>query len=77
MSEGRLLGVDAGSTENACADCRSEGARRRERTTGLGKVGLNSAFIAYAQVIDAALRTASITRNDISAAGYALGGLSQ
>lgn len=78
MSDGYLLGIDAGGTKTHALI-----ADRNGRVVGGGEsgpgnwevVGLDGAFAAYAQAIDCALRAAGIMRNDIIAAGYALAGL--
>lgn len=78
MSSGYVLGIDAGGTKTHALIADRNGRVIGGGESGPGNwegVGLDGAFAAYAQAIDAAMHTAGITRDDIIAAGYALAGL--
>lgn len=78
LSNGYLLGIDAGGSKTHALIADLNGRVVGGGASGPGNwegVGLDGAFAAFAQAIDAALRAAGKTRNDIIAAGYALAGL--
>ncbi len=73
-----FLGIDAGGSKTHALIVDAEGNVIGGGVSGPGNwevVGLDGACYAYAQAIDAALRTAGVARDDLRAAGYALAGL--